>query len=1100
MRELSLHRMDDSASRDVWLRQQAEKLQNSVVNVHQGLSASPLLYFGTRRCTYSDVVSIVTTTQVQRTKETTSSVDKKLRAKMASVMPTPATAVHDNFLDPLFVSPLQNYQERQHDHHQRHKQALASEKAAFMNHLHDHRFARYRVEYRAASVVQRIYRGFALRKNFARVKTTLLIRNKVRAAMKDVTTGTGLILEEKDRTRARLRERTAAAVVLQRRFRRFLARVVVDKERQMVHEERLHRGARAVQSLVRRRLATCFVRKVRRRHYDMLCLALATTAQRMYRGHVGRTAGRSRRLAVQHAAVRLIQNAATRSLALKAMAVEGARVREVRCDGAAVAIQRCYRGAVGRRFVTRMRDVESHQIALAAVISIQRVFRGVLGRAISSNRLRWRHAEVAFMASVAITRVVRGFLGRRHAHHARIEQETNVFVHARRGDKEVVLDLLDGLGLDAAPDPNAVDGHGNTVLAVASKWGHLGIVRAVIGRIKLNVENDHGMTAIMLAVKHGHANVAEYLLTKAPTLATTGRTLLHEAARQGLVSTVEKLILFGMSVNYQDKEFKRTPLHEAVLGGHAATIQLLIDNCPKAALNYQDGRGATALHDAAKRGDRATVKALLHAECDVSVLNKHNETAWRVAMASGYEMIASDIRKKWGLMDQNEDVGAPPPADERDLGSTVAFATVDDPINNLDHLLEAGDLDMDEKDDDGMTMLMKGAARGFYTVVRFCLRHGARIDEVDKIGKTALMHAVAHCDIALHLLDQGADLMHKDERGRTVIHDAAMHGYTFSEYIAVNQIHLDIKDNLGCTPLHDAVKAGSDIGAKKLINLGAHVSCVDLDHRSPIHYAVRGTSLPTTLRVLLQAEEPALYLRDSEGRTALFDAVVAGNIPCLDLLVAHGGNLTDRDKDELSLLHVAIQAKQNASLDYLLVHLPPPELLVVNGANETPLHMACRLGYLFGVERLLKEAGPTLEAKLNASGDSPIQTATRASMVAVLEMFHQLGYDLASSVDKDTGATLLHLVAEIDTDALDAAIVPLLLGAGVSITAFDKKGFQPLHVASARSKGAGAVRALLANGAPVNTASKLTNMTPYHCAAQMGIGDNVQILKENGAR
>ncbi|RLO06746.1 hypothetical protein DYB28_000864, partial [Aphanomyces astaci] len=869
----------------------------------------------------------------------------------------------------------------------------------------------FQVEYGAASVIQRTYRGHSLRKNFGNVKKTLLIRNKVRAAMKDVATGTGLILGEKDRYRAKVREQTAAAVVIQRRFRQLLSTMVVAKERQMVAEERQHNSVRTIQAMVRRKLALAFVRKVRVRLVESLAMHLALEAQRLYRGYVGRGVARSRRLAVQYAAVRLIQNAFTRSLAAKAWAGESNRSRDTRRDRAAMIVQRCFRGSMGRQRVRRLRSVEAHQIALAAALSIQRVFRGRLGRFVSTSRAWWRREEVTFMSSIEITRIVRGFLGRCHAKQTRLEQETNVFVYTRKGCKEIVVDLLDGCGLDAPLDPN-----GNTVLAVASRWGHLGIVRSVIGRIKLNVENHQGYTAIMLAVKYNHADVAEYLLTKAPALATTGRSLLHEAARNGMVSTAEKLILYGMAVNYQDNEYLRTPLHEAILGGHALMIQLLVDQSPKASLNYQDARGATALHYASKKGDRGAVRSLLHAEADVAVLDKKNQTAWRVAMSNGHEAIAGDIRKKWGLMDQNEDAAVLNGGGDEGDEEATAVLTVDDPLNNIEHLLEQGDMEIDDRDDDGYTLLMKGAMRGFYTVVRFCLRHGATIDLVDRAGRTALMHAVAHSDIALHLVDQGANLLHADDR---------------------------------CTPLHEAAKVGSDVGAKKLLNLGAHVSCVDSDHRSPIHYAVRGAFPPTTLRVLLNAEAPALFLRDRLGRTALFEAVVAGNVPCLAMLVAQGGSLGDKDHEEMSLLHVAILAKQNASVEFLVNLMTDAELLATNKTLDTPLHTACRTGYIYGVDLLLKKAGSVL---VNGLGESPVHTATKASNVAVLELLRQLGYEL-TMVEKETGATLLHLAAEIDTDVLDPKIFPTLLSAGVSVTAYDKKGWQPLHIASAQAKG-----------------------------------------------
>ncbi|RLN46962.1 hypothetical protein BBJ29_007346 [Phytophthora kernoviae] len=47
--------------KQAWLRSREELRQAQIVTVKQGLSLAPSLYFGTRRCTYSTVVSIVTT-------------------------------------------------------------------------------------------------------------------------------------------------------------------------------------------------------------------------------------------------------------------------------------------------------------------------------------------------------------------------------------------------------------------------------------------------------------------------------------------------------------------------------------------------------------------------------------------------------------------------------------------------------------------------------------------------------------------------------------------------------------------------------------------------------------------------------------------------------------------------------------------------------------------------------------------------------------------------------------------------------------------------------------------------------------------------------
>ncbi|KDO17356.1 hypothetical protein SPRG_21883, partial [Saprolegnia parasitica CBS 223.65] len=476
------------------------------------------------------------------------------------------------------------------------------------------------------------------------------------------------------------------------------------------------------------------------------------------------------------------------------------------------------------------------------------------------------------------------------------------------------------------------------------------------------------------------------------------------------------------------------------------------------------------------------------AGADVSILDGHGQTAWRVALSCGHDAVASEIRKRWSLTDEHEDTDTIDDLNDDEAALTPAqrvAAALEGPLRNLEHLLEMG-IDINERDaSDGRTMLMKASMKGFTTVVRFCLQRGATIDEIDNTGRTALLHSAPHSDVALYLLSHGANILHQDDGGRTVLHEAASHGYTFSEIMAVRNIHVDIKDNAGLTPLHDAAKVGSAVGAKKLLNLGARVSCVDLDDQTPIHYAAMHPS-PAVLRVLLRAEARAAFLRDQRGRSAVFVAIERGHIACVEMLRAFGVTLDETDPQNATLLHAAIASQQDVSVDYLLAQVPVIECTEpLKGSLDTPLHLACRMGYVYAVDKLLSSAADPLSTRLNAVGDSPLQTATRCGRVDVISTFISHGFDLTVT-DRETGASLLHVAAEIDTETLDPTLVPLLVHAGVSLTLFDKKGWQPLHIAAARAKGAGVVQALIAAGAPANGAAK-NNMTPYHCAAQMGL-------------
>lgn len=264
-----------------------------------------------------------------------------------------------------------------------------------------------------------------------------------------------------------------------------------------------------------------------------------------------------------------------------------------------------------------------------------------------------------------ITRIARGFLGRLVASRERILQEADLLIQARRGNVEAVVDLLDGfdpttMGLEdgEAEDVPALEPAdvtvvsvpgGNTVLHLASKFGHLEVVTLVLPRLLsaapqlVYARNAKGFTALSLAVTNGHERVAVYLLAmttplfKDHVLPGRRRTLLHEAARRGLETVVAKLLqLFPQTFTgaERDEWTKRTAIHEALLVGievvqpgeifpwtrhhvhgyrsafadaddeaeHAmAGLETLLAKAPHAPLEAKDFLGFTPLHIAAAR-------------------------------------------------------------------------------------------------------------------------------------------------------------------------------------------------------------------------------------------------------------------------------------------------------------------------------------------------------------------------------------------------------------------------------------------------------------------------------------------------------------------
>lgn len=84
---------------------------------------------------------------------------------------------------------------------------------------------------------------------------------------------------------------------------------------------------------------------------------------------------------------------------------------------------------------------------------------------------------------------------------------------------------------------------------------------------------------------------------------------LYRAALVGDLQAAQRLLDKGAEVNWIVADVGHTPLHAAAMEGHSAAARLLISS--GAALDLKDKDGWTALHHAAKRGQKEVVDLLL---------------------------------------------------------------------------------------------------------------------------------------------------------------------------------------------------------------------------------------------------------------------------------------------------------------------------------------------------------------------------------------------------------------------------------------------------------------------------------------------------------
>jgi ankyrin repeat protein len=446
-------------------------------------------------------------------------------------------------------------------------------------------------------------------------------------------------------------------------------------------------------------------------------------------------------------------------------------------------------------------------------------------------------------------------------------------------------------------------------------------------------------------------------------------------------------------------------LVEAARSGQAAVIRSLLHR--GADVNSADPGGTTALHWAVQQGDLATVQVLIAAKANINMRNRYGIAPLWLAATNGSATIVETLLR----------AGADPQTTRGDSGETalmiaaraghvailqqlVAYGA--DP-NAVDHVRE-------------QTALMWAAAEKHQTAVRVLVEMGAKMETRSSTGMTPLMFAIRAGDIgtALELIDKGADLKATAPDGTTCL------------VLAILNAHWEL--------------------AAKLLDVGADAMSNDPRGR-PLH----------VLTLMRTAENRSLSI--------WLPRRPDGNIDSLDLakaLLAHGASINDRldyKNPNYSPTHMAISyfralswvgatplflAAVNCDVEFirfLLAYGADP--LINTAQNVSPLLVAAGLGYSTGetlgtpddaleVVKLLAAAGEDVKAVANLGG------ANAGSRGNVWD-----------------GATALHGAVYRATDTAGKELVQWLIEQGVPLDHKNKAGDTALDAARGHSSAGG---------------------------------------------
>lgn len=158
--------------------------------------------------------------------------------------------------------------------------------------------------------------------------------------------------------------------------------------------------------------------------------------------------------------------------------------------------------------------------------------------------------------------------------------------------------------------------------------------------IKLDMKSSWDETLLHIAAREGLVKTCEILLKeglKANTRNKFGWMPLHLAAKHGSLNVIRLLLNWNASINAKDNNGK-SPLHWAARNGHLETVQLLLDS--GADINAKDKQDITPLHEASERGHLKVVSLLLNHGADVNAKDKKGKMPLHKAATNNHLGVA----------------------------------------------------------------------------------------------------------------------------------------------------------------------------------------------------------------------------------------------------------------------------------------------------------------------------------------------------------------------------------------------------------------------------------------------------------------------------
>jgi ankyrin repeat protein len=408
--------------------------------------------------------------------------------------------------------------------------------------------------------------------------------------------------------------------------------------------------------------------------------------------------------------------------------------------------------------------------------------------------------------------------------------------------------------------------------------------------------------------------------------ATSAEDDLVCAAAAGESRVVESVLSEAVDVNPRDLE-GWTPLLWAASLGHQQVVKVLLP--AGADPNSANSYGETPLMWACWQGHAEVAITLIGSGADVNartVVARHRPESWSEhPRLRGAILSAGQTCLNWAsqngnpqiiraLLDADADVNL---GDEAGTTPLMRVATAE----AAEILLAAGG-EVDRHNRDYCTALMYAVEVGNTAVAQVLFDAGAELPLKGKHHRAekAIREAIygGHVSTVALLLERGLDvnapLVMKDNLLGAAVRDGRVELIKF--LLARGAVPLNTLDNIGSTPLLDALHHPLETAIiEALLRAGANPN-VASSQCTPLMSAAKYIDRTELISLLLKAGADVHGSAPKTKMTPLMIAAMWQNLTAIELLLAAGAAVNDRDSQGKSALTYAIDCLKRDSAEY----------------------------------------------------------------------------------------------------------------------------------------------------------------------------------------